>query len=179
MLCTKINGRQFKECMPVRSYRGGIVWDRYRRRLVFGNYTVTHTKEWFECIKPLANIWRNCIPLCTNYVGFTKCFPAAVSIGEGLPFTTSSINHTFETHFHYDENNVTGTFAFCICLRKKVVSGGELILPELGFGVDWQSGGVVLCPFHLVMHGNKKIFGNGNFDDRVTMINYVNKFVFF
>ena len=171
-------GKNFKECTPVKSYRGGIVWDRFRKRLTYGNYTVKHPEEWFNSIISLSNIWLKCIPFCQEYIGYTKNFPSRVSIGKGLPFTTSTINHSFQTNYHYDGNNEKGTFAFCFCVRKKGVFGGELILPELGFGIDWQSGGVVLCPFHLVMHGNNKIIASDDYYyNRVSIINYVNKFV--
>jgi hypothetical protein len=174
------NNRKYSVCAPVRSFRAGYVWDRFRKRIVYGNFQVKYNKQWREILPIIEQVWLNSI----NYIDKYKIklhnmlCPKSVYILKNLPFTTATINQTLQTWYHIDKNNVEGTLSMIFVLKKEDMMGCSLLFPTIGFGIDMEHGSVTIGEFGKIIHGNSDILlqNNGEFS-RISVVLYVNKMV--
>jgi Oxygenase domain of the 2OGFeDO superfamily len=153
-----------------RSHRSGKVpsavggsLDRYARipfcRQSF--FSTQHPAEWAAClpvIQEVAAILRRELPdrYAAQAEAASRTHPAYVI--PGTPFTTLTVNNTWAGGYHRDAGDFKPGFGVMCVFRKGVYTGGELVLPAFGVGVDLGDRDVVLFDVHEV-HGNTPIVG--------------------
>lgn len=71
----------------------------------------------------------------------------------GTPFTTVTVNNTYETGVHLDKGDLDAGFSTLVTFRKGDYRGGVLVFPEFRVGVDMQHGDLLLMNAHH-WHGN-------------------------
>lgn len=85
-----------------------------------------------------------------SYTGVTKVlFDYLIP---GTSFTGGVVNKNSQLGFHRDRANTTDGMS-CMFILKQGISGGELILPELGIGFACQDGYVLLFDGQKYIHG--------------------------
>jgi hypothetical protein len=129
-----------------------------------------------------------CLPLCQQVDGlFQQHAPAqharqsCVAQGTnptwlipGTTFTTVTLNKNFRTAAHKDAGDLPDGFG-CISLHSQgVFSGGELVFPRYGVGLELEHGDLALFDPHEV-HGNTQIKPISKAWERVTSVFYYRK----
>lgn len=71
----------------------------------------------------------------------------------GTPFTTVTVNNTYETGVHTDKGDLNEGFSNVACFRNGDFKGGWLCFPEYRVGVDLQDRDLILMDAHE-WHGN-------------------------
>jgi hypothetical protein len=72
---------------------------------------------------------------------------------KGTPFTTITVNNTYETGVHTDKGDLHEGFSNVTCFRTGEYKGGWLCFPEYRVGVDMQDRDLLLMDAHE-WHGN-------------------------
>lgn len=78
----------------------------------------------------------------------------------GTPFTTLTVNNTIAAAYHRDAGDYKPGFGVMCVLRRGEYTGGDLVLPAYGVGVDLQDRDVIFFDVHE-LHGNLPILGVG------------------
>lgn len=71
----------------------------------------------------------------------------------GTPFSTVTVNNTYETGVHQDKGDLDAGFSTLAVFRRGDFAGGVLVFPEYRVGVDMQDGDLLLMDAHA-WHGN-------------------------
>jgi len=88
----------------------------------------------------------------------------------GTVFTTVTVNMSWQTAVHTDKGDYRPRFGVLTCIRKGKYSGGYLVLPKYGVGVDMRTGGILLVNVHE-WHGNTKLYPHGRYE-RLSQVFY-------
>lgn len=71
----------------------------------------------------------------------------------GTPFTTVTVNNTYETGVHTDKGDLDEGISTIVCFREGAFNGGVLVFPEYRVAVDLQDRDLILMDAHE-WHGN-------------------------
>jgi hypothetical protein len=87
------------------------------------------------------------------------------------PFTTATVNDTWQTACHRDAGDYRAGFGALTVLEAGRYSGGELIFPRYRTAVDLRTGGLLLADVHE-LHGNAALTGEPGRYRRLSVVCY-------
>jgi hypothetical protein len=127
-------------------------------------FNAEHAERWAEVvplIERVADVFAEAVPDRHEVQmgvarGTSPDFVVKRSDGTPTPFTTLTVNNTWETALHVDKGDLQEGFSCLAVLRSGDYSGGILTFPAFRVGVDLRDGDVVLMDAHE-FHGNTPI----------------------
>lgn len=92
----------------------------------------------------------------------------------GTVFSTITVNKNWRTACHKDAGDLPEGFGVMVLIREGLFKGGELVFPDFGVGVKYDTGDVCFADVHE-WHGNTPIVGVTKNYQRCTLICYYRK----
>lgn len=89
---------------------------------------------------------------------------------DGTVFSTLAVNRNFRTGVHIDGRDYPGSVGCMVVLGDDSFTGGELLFPQYGLGVDVRVGDIIIFD-SFAYHCNGAITANG--DARLTVVLYL------
>jgi len=168
--------RRWSIGMPMKSYRGGIIYDRVKRELKYGNYTKKNTEHWKEGLVYLKIIWDVFCKMMPRkeIEKMNKYCPLRTRIHPSIPFSTVAINDTEQMNLHKDTGNVVDSWSFVTLFHKGIINGGHYVTPEWGLAIKLAPGGILITKSNKYLHGNTPIIKNGDENKRISLVGYIN-----
>jgi hypothetical protein len=111
-------------------------------------------KQTFPLIQEINSFYRKLLPEC-----FKKQNAKAKETPFKIPktaFTTITTNINFQTSIHKDRGDDKEGFGNLAVIQRGKYAGGEICLPQYGFGVDVREGDLLFMDVHE-WHGNLPI----------------------
>jgi len=132
-----------------------------------------------------VGLWRTVLPLIreVNQVFQDVCpdrYQAQLEVVQrtrpewiigGTAFSTITVNRNFRTAVHKDEGDLPQGFGVMTVLEEGYYSGGYLVYPKYGVGVDVRHGDVLFGDVHQY-HANTPILGVPGCYNRVSVVFY-------
>eukprot|EP01124_Arcella_intermedia_P037000 TRINITY_DN9813_c0_g1_i1.p1 TRINITY_DN9813_c0_g1~~TRINITY_DN9813_c0_g1_i1.p1 ORF type:complete len:219 (-),score=53.96 TRINITY_DN9813_c0_g1_i1:44-700(-) len=168
-------GQKYYDCMPMRSYRVGSTYDRFKNKIVIGNYSKKYPEALKEATSFLLKMWRvakTMMPTSSVHILESNCPGQCKILGE-IPFSTIQLNDTEAMCNHLDRNDIKGGWSVLTVLRRGSYSGGLYILPHWSVGIDMTSGGLLISQSHKNLHGNNQIIKKTPEAQRISLVFYL------
>lgn len=171
------NGKVSKtnESPPVRSCVVGFM-DRYPRIPFCRECALSAAKpeEWGAClpmIQEVASVFEREVPdrYKNQAAAAAQTHPAYVI--PDTPFTTLTVNNTVAGGYHTDAGDFKAGFGVMCVFRRGEYTGGDLVVPRYGVGVDLKDRDVILFDVHEV-HGNVPIVTASENAERISVVFY-------